>query len=49
VKIKYGINTFTWVSPFQTKDLGLFDKAKEMGFSVIEIPIEAEDDLDYEM
>lgn len=46
--IKYGINTFTWVSPFRTKDLTLLDKARAMGFDLVEIPIEGMSDLDYE-
>jgi D-psicose/D-tagatose/L-ribulose 3-epimerase len=45
--IQYGLNTFTWTSPFQTKDLRLLDKAKAMGFDLVEIPIESETDLDY--
>jgi D-psicose/D-tagatose/L-ribulose 3-epimerase len=45
--ITYGINTFLWSSPFQTKDLGILDKAKAMGFDLVEIPIEAESDIDY--
>jgi len=46
--ITYGINTFTWTSPFQTKDLPLIDKAKAMGFDLVEIPIEGMEDIDYE-
>jgi D-psicose/D-tagatose/L-ribulose 3-epimerase len=45
--ISYGINTFTWTSPFRTKDLSLLDKAKSMGFDVVEIPVESEQDIDY--
>ncbi len=45
--ISYGINTFSWTSPFKTKDLPLLEKAKSMGFDVVEIPIEAETDIDY--
>ena len=45
--ITYGINTFTWTSPFRTKDLPLLDKAKAMGFDLVEIPIEGEKDIDY--
>jgi len=46
--IKFGINTFTWTSPFTTGDLPLLDKAKEMGYDLVEIPIESPDDLDYD-
>ena len=45
--IRYGINTFSWTSPFQTKDLPLLEKAKAMGFDIVEIPVEAETDLAY--
>jgi len=45
--IKYGINTFLWISPFKTKDLPLLDKAKAMGYDLVEIPIEGENDIDY--
>jgi D-psicose/D-tagatose/L-ribulose 3-epimerase len=45
--IRYGINTFTFVSPFTTKDLVLCDKVKGMGFDVIEIPVEGPTDIDY--
>ena len=45
--ITYGINTFTWTSPFRTKDLPLLEKAKAMGFDLVEIPIEDEKDIDY--
>jgi D-psicose/D-tagatose/L-ribulose 3-epimerase len=46
--IRYGINTFSWTSPFQTKDLHLLAKAKAMGFDIVEIPVEAETDVDYQ-
>ena len=45
--IRYGINTFIWASPFRTQHLGYVERAKEMGFDVMEIPIEGENDLDY--
>jgi D-psicose/D-tagatose/L-ribulose 3-epimerase len=43
----YGINTFLFASPFRTKDLPFLDRAKSMGFDLVEIPIEGEKDLDY--
>jgi D-psicose/D-tagatose/L-ribulose 3-epimerase len=46
--MKFGINTFTWTSPFTTRDLPLIDKAKEMGFDLVEIPIEGLYDIDYD-
>jgi D-psicose/D-tagatose/L-ribulose 3-epimerase len=46
--IQYGINTFLWASPFQTKDLHFLDHAKALGFDLLEIPIESEGDVDYD-
>ena len=46
--IKYGLNTFTFVSPFTTKDLVLLDQAKRTGFDLVEIPIEGMSDIDYD-
>lgn len=43
----FGINTFLFASPFRTRDLPLLDRAKAMGFDLVEIAIEAEGDLDY--
>jgi D-psicose/D-tagatose/L-ribulose 3-epimerase len=45
--VKYGINTFLWSSPFQTKDLHYLDHAKALGFDLLEIPIESAGDIDY--
>ena len=45
--ITYGINTFLWASPFRTKVLVLFEKAKSLGYDMVEIPIESESDLNY--
>jgi D-psicose/D-tagatose/L-ribulose 3-epimerase len=45
--IRYGINTFLFASPFRTKDLPFLDRAKAMGFDLVEIPIEGPKDLDY--
>ena len=45
--ITYGINTFLWASPFKTEHLSLLDKAKSLGFDLMEIPIEGEQDIDY--
>ena len=43
----FGINTFLWASPFKTQHLPLLDKAKALGFDLVEIPIEGEQDIDY--
>jgi len=45
--ISYGINTFLWASPFRTQHLSLLQKGKALGFDLVEIPIEGEQDLDY--
>lgn len=45
--IDYGINTFLWASPFKTQHLSFLDKAKSLGFDLVEIPIEGEQDIDY--
>jgi D-psicose/D-tagatose/L-ribulose 3-epimerase len=45
--ISYGINTFLWASPFKTQHLPFLDKAKSLGFDLVEIPIEGEHDIDY--
>jgi len=45
--IRYGINTFLFASPFRTRDLPFLEKARAMGFDLVEIPIEGEKDLDY--
>jgi D-psicose/D-tagatose/L-ribulose 3-epimerase len=44
----YGINTFLWASPFKTQHLPLLDKGKALGFDLVEIPIEGEQDIDYQ-
>lgn len=39
--IQFGVNTWTWVSPFRTEDARrIFPKVKEMGFDVVEIALE---------
>jgi D-psicose/D-tagatose/L-ribulose 3-epimerase len=45
--ITYGINTFLWASPFRTQHLSFLDKAKSLGYDLMEIPIEGEQDIDY--
>ena len=39
--IQYGLNTFVWSSPFQTKDLHFLDHGKALGLDLVEIPIES--------
>ena len=43
--IQYGINSFVFASPFQTKDLHFLDHARKLGFDLFEIPIESIGDV----
>jgi len=45
--IQYGLNTFVWSSPFQTKDLHFLDHGKALGLDLVEIPIESIGDVDF--
>jgi len=38
--ITFGVSTWLWESPFNTKSISLFPKIKTMGFDVVEIPVE---------
>lgn len=40
LKIKFGVSTWLWTSPFNTETIGLFSKIKEMGYDIVEIPVE---------
>lgn len=40
LNIKLGVSTWLWTSPFSTESIELFPKIKEMGYDVVEIPIE---------
>ena len=44
--MKIGINSFTWVSPFTTQDLGLLKKVKEFGYDIFEMATEEPDKID---
>ncbi|HLT52179.1 MAG TPA: sugar phosphate isomerase/epimerase family protein [Arenibacter sp.] len=39
-KIEYGVSTWLWESPFNTESIALFPKIRNMGFDVVEIPVE---------
>ncbi|HSJ66735.1 MAG TPA: sugar phosphate isomerase/epimerase [Anditalea sp.] len=41
--IKLGVSTWLWTSPFNTNSIKLFPKIKEMGYEVVEIPVEDPD------
>ena len=40
MNIKLGVSTWLWTSPFTTESVHLFPKIKEMGYDVVEIPVE---------
>lgn len=45
--MKFGVSTFLWASPFSTADFDLVYKIKEMGFDIIEVPVENKDMIDW--
>ncbi|MHA6250268.1 sugar phosphate isomerase/epimerase family protein [Pontibacter sp. CAU 1760] len=38
--IKFGVSTWLWTSPFSTDTVSLFPKIREMGYDMVEIPVE---------
>lgn len=44
--MRFGINTFLFVSPFKTEDVRSFKKFKSWGFETVEIPVEAPEHID---
>lgn len=40
MNIKFGMSTWLWMSPFTTEAINIFPKIKEMGYDVVEIPVE---------
>lgn len=40
LEIKFGVSTWLWTSPFTTERVDLFPKIREMGYDVVEIPVE---------
>ena len=44
--MRFGINSFLFVSPFTTASTKLFPKFKKWGFDTVEIPIEAPEHID---
>lgn len=38
--MKFGANTFIWVSPFSSKDVDIIYKVRDLGFDVVEIALE---------
>ncbi len=45
-KVKFGVSTWLWTSPFNSGTVSLFPKIKAMGFDVVEIPVEYPDMID---
>ncbi len=46
--MKFGVNTWVWVSPLTTADIEtLAPKIKAMGFDQFEVPLEGLEDIDY--
>ncbi len=40
LNIKFGVSTWLWTSPFNKEAIALFSKIKQMGYDVVEIPVE---------
>jgi len=40
MKVKLGVSTWLWTSPFTTESISLFSKIRNMGYDAVEIPIE---------
>lgn len=40
LNIKFGVSTWLWTSPFKTDTVSLFAKISEMGYDIVEIPVE---------
>ncbi|TXK36855.1 sugar phosphate isomerase/epimerase [Pontibacter qinzhouensis] len=38
--LKFGVSTWLWTSPFTTETTSLFSKIKQMGYDMVEIPVE---------
>ena len=38
--LRLGASTWLWESPFRTASISLFKTIKELGFDVVEIPVE---------
>jgi D-psicose/D-tagatose/L-ribulose 3-epimerase len=48
VDIQFGISTWVWTSPFKTESTKLFPTIKEMGYDVVEVPVEDPEIIDAE-
>lgn len=45
-RIKIGVSTWLWTSPFTTDTVALFPRIRSMGYEVVEIPVEYPDLID---
>lgn len=45
-RIRFGVSTWLWTSPFTTDTVSLFPKIKAMGYDTVEIPVEYPDLID---
>lgn len=45
--MQFGVSTFLWVSPFDTHSFDLVNKIKNMGFDIIEVPVENKSLIDW--
>lgn len=45
--MEFGVSTFLWVSPFTTESFDLAYKIREMGFDIIEVPVENKERIDW--
>jgi D-psicose/D-tagatose/L-ribulose 3-epimerase len=46
LKVKFGVSTWLWTSPFTTETISLFPKIKSMGYDAVEIPVEYPEKID---
>ncbi len=46
LNVKFGVSTWLWTSPFSTETTTLFKKIKEMGYDLVEIPVEDTEIID---
>lgn len=46
MELQFGISTWVWTSPFDTGSTRLFPRIKQMGYDVVEIPVEDPDLID---
>jgi D-psicose/D-tagatose/L-ribulose 3-epimerase len=40
LNVKFGVSTWLWTSPFNTETISLFSKIRNMGYDLVEIPVE---------